>query len=170
MHTISINAYGKAVICIMSMLLLTACTAEDEATKVSTDIAALQKIVNLPLTPVSAKWELFGTPEYTGGVPGPTDVVTLIAELAPVDEAAFAAQAPAGKVWIAPESARPWLTQSFHSMLEENKNRTVDLSTNTHCRSFNATLKQTGKPVSGFACSDAGKLLVYLTISDYSHS
>lgn len=158
----------KAAACVLFMLLCTGCSGKDEVSKVSTDVAALQKIVKLDFTPTSARWETFGTPEYIGGVPGSTDFVTLIAELTPFDESAFTARASAGKVWIAPESARPWLSNPFHSMLYKYKNVTIDLSEHANCRPFNATLKKTGKQVSGFACSKAGKLLVYLTIADNS--
>ena len=165
-----INVLGKVAVCLLFMLFFSGCSMKDEVTKVSTDVAALQNIVNLDFTPTSAQWEIFGTPEYMGGVPGSTDFVTLIAELAPVDEKAFAAKSPAGKVWIAPESARPWLADPFHSMLDREKNMTIDISTHSDCRSFNTTLKQTGKNVKGFVCSNAGKLLVYLTIADNSQS
>lgn len=154
--------------CVLFMVLCTGCSKKDEVSKASTDVAALQKIVKLDFTPTSARWEIFGTPEYSGGVPGSTDFVTLIAELAPSDEKTFAARAPAGKVWIAPESARPWLSNPFHSMLYKYKNVTIDLSEHANCRPFNATLKKTGKQVSGFACTNAGKLFVYLTIADNS--
>lgn len=164
------NARDKGAACLLFMLFSPGCSMKDEVTKVSTDVAALQKIVHLDFTPTSARWELFGTPEYIGGVPGSTDFVTLIAELAPLDEKAFRASTPAGKVWIAPESARPWLAGPFHAMLDKNKNMTIDLSTHSDCRPFNATLKQTGKNVKGFACSNAGKLLVYLTLADNSQS
>ena len=170
MNTASIKARSKATVCVLSMAFLIGCTVKDDVAKVSTDVAALQKIVNLDATPRSAKWEIFGTPEYLGGVPGPSDFVTLIAELSPVDEQAIVEKEPAGTVWIAPESARPWLAEPFYSMLDKQKNTTVDLSTYPGCRSVNATLKQTGKPLKGFACSNAGKVLVYLTIADNSQS
>lgn len=158
----------KAAVCVLFILLSTGCSGKDEVSKVSTDVAALQKIVKLDFTPTSATWEVFGTPEYSGGVPGSTDFVTLIAELAPIDEKALVASTPAGKVWIAPESARPWLSNPSYSMLDKYKNVTIDLSAHANCRPFNATLKKTGKQVTGFACTNAGKLLVYLTIADNS--
>lgn len=160
------DAHGKVAASLLLMLFFSGCSIKDEASNVSTDVAALQKIVNLDFTPTSARWEIFGTPEYKGGVPGSTDFVTLIAELAPLDEKAFSDRWPAGKVWIAPESARPWLANPFHAMLDKNRNMTIDLATRSDCRLFNATLKQTGKSVKGFACSNAGTLLVYLTIAD----
>lgn len=170
MSSASINAHSKVMVCMVSMAYLIGCTVKDDVAKVSTDVAALQKIVNLDVTPRSAKWEIFGTPEHLGGVPGPSDFVTLIAELAPVDEQAYVAKGPAGTAWIAPESARPWLAKPFYSMLDKQKNTTVDLSTYTGCRSVNAILRQTGKSVKGFACSNVGKVLVVLTIADNSQS
>lgn len=143
---------------------------KEEASKVSTDVAALQKIVQLDFTPAAAKWEVFGTPEYIGGVPGSTDFLTLIAEVTPENPATFAARAPAGKIWIAPKSARSWLSDAFHAMLDKQKNTTVDLSTSVNCRALNANRKQTGEVVKGFACNEGGRMLVYLTLADNSKS
>ncbi len=137
---------------------------------VSTDVAALQTIVRLEARPASAQWEIFGTPEFTGWVPGPTDYVTLVAQLTPVDQQAFVKPASAAAVWIAPESARPWLAAPFRDLLEKRKNTTVDLSTLPQCRAVQTTLTRSGRPVRGLTCHAAGKILVYLTIADNSPS
>jgi hypothetical protein len=154
--------------CAMSLACLSSCTMKDHAAGMSTDVGALQKIVRLDMVPASVKWERFSTPEYTGGVPGPTDFVTLVAELTPPGKIAHGTVAPLGKIWIAPKSARPWMAASSHALLDKLQNSTVDLSQYTHCRAVQATLTQTGQPVKGFACNDADKLLLYLTIADYT--
>lgn len=52
----------------------------------SSDVAAFHQLVELDLPAKSVRWEVFGTPEYSIGVPGPTDFVTLGAELPVVDQ------------------------------------------------------------------------------------
>ena len=117
---------GIRVLCATFFLL--GCNMKDEVSKVSSDLAALRNVVNFDIKTKSTRWEVFGTPEYTGGVPGPTDFVTLIAEIEPEDQKFFEIMPPTGEVWIAPEAARPWLSSTFRSMLEGNKNTTVNLS------------------------------------------
>ena len=143
---------------------------KNEATKVSINANDLQKIVNLDLAQRSVKWEMFGTPEYSGGVPGPTDFITLIVEVTPGNDEWESTAPSTGSVWIAPESPRSWLSGQFYSMLEKQRNSTLDLSKTAHCRSIQTTLRQTGEPVKGFECVDSGKKLIYLRIADYSRS
>jgi len=151
-----------------AILFATGCTGKDESIRFSTDIVALQEMVVFDSVPRSAKWEVFGTPEYTGGVPGPTDYVTLIAEMPPIEAAAFNALPRAGTIWIAPETARAWLSDPFRTTLAQQKNATIDFSTNPHCRAMQATLRQSREVVSGFACAHADNMLVYLTIANYA--
>lgn len=137
---------------------------------VSTDITQLQKLVDFGAAPTPGKWEIFATPEYTGGVPGPTDYLTLIAELTSFDKKAFLANPQAEEIWIAPESARPWLSENFRRMLTKQKNLVVDFSKNEHCRSLPARLKETSEKVKGLICEDGGSTMIYLRIADYSKS
>lgn len=141
---------------------------KDDTTKVSDDSVGLRNLVELELPIKTVRWEVFGTPEYTGGVPGPTDYITLIAEVSPADQKTFEARQETGTVWIAPESARPWLTERFRLMLSTHRNTTVDLSRAFNCRRFEARIKTTGKIADGFICNDSGRSLVYLTLASYS--
>jgi hypothetical protein len=141
---------------------------KDESPRLSTDIAAFHKLIEIDITGNSVQWEAFGTPEYTVGVPGPTDYITLIAEVEPADQSSLDMKEQTGKVWIAPESARPWLSSSFRSMLENNKNTEINLSSKFPCRKIQATLRKTSKPIDGFICIDAGKMLIYLTLDDFT--
>ncbi|MYN18397.1 hypothetical protein GTP81_16725 [Rugamonas sp. FT107W] len=139
---------------------------EDHAPGVSDKLSALREVVNVQIPATSARWEAFGTPEYKGGVPGPTDFTTLIAELQPADGAWFAAQnETAGTSFIAPEAARPWLSEPFRHLLAEHKNTTADLSALRDCRPYATTLKKSGSPVQGFVCGGDRRLLLYLTLS-----
>jgi len=78
----------RRVLLALSMLLtcLPGCSNDESNKKVSSSTAELQSIVDIPPSIQSIRWEIFGTPEYHGGVPGPTDFVTLEAEVDGIDE------------------------------------------------------------------------------------
>ncbi|MBV6319330.1 hypothetical protein [Duganella violaceipulchra] len=139
---------------------------EDHTSSVSDNLSALREVVNIQIPATSARWEIFGTPEYKGSVPGPTDFTTLIAELQPADGAWFASQKEtADASFVAPEAARPWLSEPFHRLLAEHKNTTADLSALRDCRRYATTLKQSGSPVQGFVSGGDRHLLLYVTLS-----
>lgn len=155
--------YSRAALGLVLSLLLSGCS-RDSPPGVSDNLAQLRAVIELQVPTKSARWEVFGTPEYKGGVPGPTDFVTLIAELELEKTWINQGMALTGHTYIAPEAARPWLSDGFRIMLEENRNTTSDLSSKANCRKFNTTLKKSARPVEGFACESAGKILVYLTL------
>jgi hypothetical protein len=135
--------------------------------KPSRDIAAFHDLVETSLRPSSVRWETFGTPEYSGGVPGPTDYVILVAEVEPpMDREKFLALPQTGGIWIAPEAARPWLSEEFRAILEKTTNQTLDLSTAFNCRKYQGREKKTSSAVEGFVCNGATRSLVYLTLLD----
>jgi hypothetical protein len=138
---------------------------ERETGRSSNDVAAFRKLVKVDVAVESVRWEIFGTPEYTGGVPGPTDYVKLVAEVAPSEQKKFQSRPKTGEVWIAPEAARPWLAKEFRSLLDKHADTSTDLSSTSNCRRFEARIRKTGKAVSGFICDSSGKSLVYLTLS-----
>lgn len=137
-----------------------------EAPRVSDDLAALRDTVAIPAGATSARWEIFGTPETTGGVPGPTDYFTLIAELQP-------ALAPGVKsvgvqrdeMPVMPEAARPWLSDGFRALMEQNRNARLRLAAHKNCRAYQTTVRKSGRLVQGFLCTDGGRTLVYLDVT-----
>ncbi|MYN04513.1 hypothetical protein GTP41_20690 [Pseudoduganella sp. DS3] len=151
------------VIC--SSLALSACKDDDAKPPQSEDAAALGAIISIEFPIKSARWDVFGTPEYSGGVPGPTDYITLMAELEPADNWFASLKEPTGTTAVVPEAARPWLTSSFRGLMEKSRNSNVDLSSHADCRKYATTVKKSGRPVQGFVCNDDGKLLMYLTLS-----
>jgi hypothetical protein len=157
--------HGAMIACMFAIILLSGCRSTGNIGNFSADTAALQRIVAFDFTPQSAKWEVFGTPEYTGGVPAPTDYLTLVVELSPIARTAFDAMPRAKTVWIAPEAPRVWLSGPFLSMLEKEKNTTVDFSVRPDCRALKAIRGQSGKVVNGLLCTHADKMLVYIMIS-----
>jgi hypothetical protein len=138
--------------------------------KPSSEMAAFRELVQLDVPIKSVKWEIFGTPEYSGGVPGPTDYITLIAEVESSDDDGVQQGQPTGVVWIAPEAARPWLTEGFREMLAKNRGNDADLSSAYKCRRLQAKIKKDKTPVYGFICSDSGKSLIYLTLQENTAS
>ncbi|WP_426212624.1 hypothetical protein [Massilia sp. TWP1-3-3] len=137
--------------------------AADKDDAVSRDMRELQQVIKISVPAQAIKWEIFGTPEDKGaGAPGPTDYMTLVAEVTAPDSSWMEhLKDNAGKVWIAPESARPWLSQYFQTLLKTaNKN----LTNWTHCKKYQVELTKTGKLVDGFACEHEGLLLIHVLL------
>jgi hypothetical protein len=127
-------------------------------------------LIEIDVAVESVRWEIFGTPEYTRGTPGPTDYVTLIAEVEPSEQEKFQTRPRAGEVWIAPEAARPWLAKEFRTLLEKHAGNATDLSSMSKCRVHRAKIEKNGKPINGFICNGSEKSLIYLTLSDETGS
>jgi hypothetical protein len=163
-----IKAMRKKMSSLTFMLITTVFSSGCDMTneKSSNDIAALRNLVETDLAPRSVHWEVFGSPEYTGGVPGPTDYFVLVAEVEPDDHDRLQTRPRVGKVVIVREAARPWLTEGFRAMLAKHKDSVIDVSIMPDCRKFEAIVKKTAEPVEGFICSDRGKSLIYLILSD----
>jgi hypothetical protein len=161
-------AISAVCISVMGVLVLFFTSTDDASARVSTDLQALRNIIAFDIPAQAVTWEVFGTPEYRGGVPGPTDYLTLIAELAQVEGSAAFPSEPAGRQTVMPEAARPWLSNNSRTFLEKIKSSDTDPLTQSHCHKLQTTTKKTGAPVMGFICRDAQKTLIYLTIADFT--
>lgn len=167
------KALVATVAAALAAILLAGCAPDK--TGPSDSLPELRKIVAIALPARQIKWEVFGTPEYTGGVPAPTDFVTLVAELEPVHDAlppAELAMPPAepgtdDKAYIVPEAARPWLSAPFRAWLQEHRNQAVHLPAGP-CSAYRTTISKSGRPVAGFLCRSEGRMLIYLTLSSDS--
>ena len=154
-----------AILVTAAVLCVSGCSAQDKKLKASNDIKELQQLVDMPVNLKSARWEMFGTPEYDGGVPGPTDYMTLVAEIEPTANAdIFASGTNGTSVYVVPEAARPWLSSPFRSILEKNRNANIDFATTAGCHTYDTKVKTSGREVSGFACEKSGKVLLYLSL------
>jgi hypothetical protein len=133
----------------------------------NTSLAELNEMVYVGIPAKSVRWQAFGTPEYLGGVPGPTDYITLVAELAPADKAWFdkVARTP-GQVVVMPEAARRWLSPGFRAMLAKHAGRAPDIASMPACRRHSAAITRSGRVVDGFVCWSPESSLLYLTLSD----
>jgi hypothetical protein len=167
MTLLEINLRGRSTVAALftSIVLLGGCSMEDTQTKVSSDAKALQDLIDVPVTLKSAKWEMFGTPEYKGGVPGRTDYMTLIAEIVPIENIEkFTSGANDKIVYIVPEAARPWISDQFRTALEKNANSNINLTTIPGCHIYDTRVKKSGRVINGFACEKSGHVLLYLSI------
>lgn len=144
---------------------LTACTMDDDKKPgVSNDISALRAFVDIPASVRSGQWEIFGTPEYTGGVPGPTDYMTLIAALEmPASQTVGESGNQDWKKSLVPEARRPWLPEYFRSLLAQHKNDPINATT-PGCALYRTSIKQSGRPVKGFICRHGDQALIYLSL------
>ena len=148
---------------LLLMILLIGCES-DSRNKVSANVADFKDLVLPDYSISSIRWEVFGTPEHVGGVPGPTDYVTLIAAIhstAPI-------QLNAGTIWLVPEAARPWLTPRFRSLFNRYRNTSVKLSSLPRCYPLRGILKKSGRQVDGFGCNEANRSVIYLTLVKYA--
>jgi hypothetical protein len=150
-------------------ILITGCNVTNEQ-GYSDDLHQLRTKVELDINPRDIRWEIFGTPEHSGGVPGPTDFITLIAEVPTLEQAIFETRASSGVVWVAPEAARPWLSDDFKQILRKYRNKSVDLSSMRNCRVARGKLKKTGHSAEGFICNGPTKAMIYLTLAEPSES
>lgn len=156
---------ARSIAVAISVLLIGGCNmfAADKNESVSRDIGALQQIVKISITARETKWEIFGTPEDKGGgAPGPTDYKTLVAEISPTDPTWISRLTDdVGKVWIAPESSRPWLSPYFQTLLRKPG---ADLSKMDRCKKYQVQLTKTGEFVDGFVCAHEGLLLIHVKL------
>jgi hypothetical protein len=166
----NLRVRGVVIVFLASLMLCTlfGCQIEAEKTNASSDANAFNKIFALDVAFESITWEMFDTPEYTGGIPGPTDFVTLVAQIEPPNDAKFEDRPLGVSIWIAPESSRPWLDMDFRNFLERSKSKTIDISRKEDCRKLTGILRRTSKPINGFMCKSGKKILVYIKVADYT--
>lgn len=135
----------------------------------STSLSGFEELLDTDIPASTVTWETFGTPEYTGGVPGPTDYITLVAEISLAPDRSFSGTGDlARQVHIVPEAARAWLSPSYRTMLDKYKNQAADLPSTYGCRTYTARLRKSGEAVRGFICPHKSTLLLYLTIQEPS--
>ena len=151
--------------CFRSRFCVSGCSPEGKKIKASDDVKALQQLIDMPADLKSARWEMFGTPEYDGGVPGHTDYMTLVAEIeSGTNTENFKSGTNDKSIYIVPEAARPWLSSQFRNVLEKNKNANIELATEAGCHVYGAKIKGSGRAVNGFSCEKSGKVLLYLSL------
>ena len=148
------------------LLTLAGCHVNSSEQQPSRDLTALQAKVKIDLPIRSATWDIFGTPEYKGGVPGPTDLQTLVAEfiLTDPDFEAHTKLERAAEFFVAPESSRVWMSPGFRKMMGDVRNSTEDMGKAYGCFQYEASLAHSGSAVNGFMCVSGDRALLYLAL------
>lgn len=152
---------------LFNLILLAGCDIRNYP-KESRDVEAFKNLITLEFPVTNIQWEIIGTPENTIGVPGPTDYVSLVAEIEPVNEGIFTSLSPNKKIWIASKAARPWMDENSRTFLTKNKNTVIDVSAMENCRTISAKLTKSNTPVTGVICRNKNKMLMHITIADYT--
>lgn len=156
----------KLIIPLIFLMSLVGCNVSKSDQTPSRDLTALQAKIKINLPVQSASWEVFGTPEYKGGVPGPTDLQTLIAEIV-LKDSDFKSHHRLALVsdhFVAPESARFWLSPIFREILDQVRNSTENMGRAYGCFQYETSLIESGRPVAGFLCVSGNRALMYLTL------
>lgn len=143
---------------------LIGCDARNQA-KYSSDINTFRELIVLDFDFKSVRWEVFTTPEYVDGIPGPTDYVTLIAEIEASDLSSFQGQPEHGSVWIVPRAGRPWLSKKFFDFLDSYANKKMELPAKFLCRKIRSQSKKATRIIEGIACTDSKHILLYMDLS-----
>lgn len=133
------------------------------APQVSTDLAGFQQKVQLPFVVAAVQWEVFGTPEYTGGVPGPTDLVTFMAVVQLPTRPHLPPASP--EAFVAPGSARAWLPTAWQPLVRRMAARQQVGPDAAACGQFSARMRQSGRPITGVLCARGQEALVWWTLS-----
>lgn len=159
------NRFRSCITLAIIGMIFSGCSTDDNKNNTSEDVGALKAIVQIPGETTSVRWEIFSTPEYTGGVPGPTDYMTLVAELN-ADDRLWAALPNEGTahVNIVPEAARPWLSNDLRLLLERSKNANLTVSNKNDCKPYATRMTKTGRQVNGFICKGTNRLLLYMMV------
>jgi hypothetical protein len=149
----------------LSLALVAACTSHQN--RPSTSIAALRNLIDITLDIKHVQWEVFNTPEDSRGVPGPTDYVTLVAEITPSERGSPNGGVPRTKpICIVPNAARPWMDRRFRPLASACLGGSNEISGGNHCYPMQVKLKKTKQPAAGLICHEREKALLYVTLTD----
>jgi hypothetical protein len=146
-------------------ILLTACIPKEDQDKSSTDIRALCDLIDLQFPYTGARWEIVATPEYEGGIPGPTDYMTLLAEIGPRDDQRFNALPMAEPLRALPNSARSWMNAESRTLLNTTS---TALHHHPECRTITGILTRSRKTATGHLCTSRDRMLLYMVVVDYT--
>jgi hypothetical protein len=131
----------------------------------STDLKALAEIIDLRIPAIEGRFEILGTPEGSGMVPGPTDYMTLVAELKSLDTGASSSNASFPNIWLVPNASRPWLSDRFQQFLKQYSNKKFPPGI-AGCSVISTTLVKSGRQAYGFKCINENKVLIYVPLTE----
>jgi hypothetical protein len=155
----------KFLVYVPLLALHAGCTENERGP--SNNMAELVDYIQVAMPLSDGQWEIVRTPEHNRGVPGPSDFVTLIAEVSPVDDRKFKEMSiPAGKQFVVPEASRKWLSSKFRSMLHERRSKYGELPAALNCKKYETTIRKSKRKVEGFICQDGRAYLLYILLDD----
>jgi len=131
--------------------------SEDE--DVRTDMGELQEYLTLDQPINEVKWEIFGTPEWSHGLPAPTDYISIVIS-APLTPNIKLKNTTRGRLFSTINSARPWLSSievkimKMSSTYGTNKDK-------FNCAERKYFSKNTDTFVIGFECITEDRYLAY---------
>jgi hypothetical protein len=151
---------------IWPLLILCSCDEPKVKPISSTNVAALQALIAIPISIKAVRWEVFRYPEETEGfLPNNYESTTLVAEISPPDPKWLEEKnKPIEINWTSRNAVRPWLTPTSQAILAT---KSLDL-TKHKCKHFSTTLVRSTKPVTGFTCESDGQVLLYLLLDEQS--
>jgi len=158
----------RILVVVVLATLLTGCVSKEDQDKSSTDIGALKDLIDLQFPYTSARWEVVATPEYKGGIPGPTDYMTLLAEIGPRDDQRFSALPMAELLRALPNSARSWMNAESRTLLNTSNTTLTGLRHHLECRTIKGILTRSRKMVTGYLCTSGDRMLLYMVVVDYT--
>jgi hypothetical protein len=132
----------------------------------SNDVQEMHRLLKLPLSMRSARWEVFTYPDSSNGLlPDNYESTTFVAEISPMDATWFSNSAKEIEInWTSPNAARSWLTESSRKILSDES---LDLKSHK-CSHFATELVKNNRAVDGFVCESAGQVLLYLLLDEKS--
>lgn len=151
-------------------VLLAWCNSFEDPEQSSTDIDALKKLINLQFPYTSARWELVPTPELSGAVPGPTDYITLVAEIGPHNDQEFSSLPMAELFHPIPNTARSWMNAESRSLLSTSNAASSGRPQHSDCRNVTGILMRSSRTVTGHLCPSADRMLLYMVVVDHTIS
>lgn len=159
----------KAIVSTATLLtLLAGCSPQENQKKSSTDVDGLKKLITLPFPYTNARWELFATPEDDGGIPGPTDYITLVAEIGPRNDQQFNSLPRAPLFRALPNAARSWMNAASRRLLNSLHAPNAELSHHPDCRMVAGLIKRSSRAVTGYLCTSEDRLLLYMVVVDHT--
>jgi hypothetical protein len=158
----------KRILALMLLTALTACSKDTENKLYSNELLALKKVVAIPNEVLSAKWEIFRSPEYAN-IPGPSDFVALVAQIE-IKDGSFLTRpsVDAKEEYIVPQASRPWLSKEFKTLMAKHQNSRIEISQIGDCSPYSAKMTKGGRLVNGIACVSGNRYLIYLLLQSDS--
>lgn len=148
----------------LTALFLAGC-GMNSSSAMKTDVKELRSIIHIDAEISSARWEMFSTPESSEGG-GPTDFVSLVAEVRPPLNltAAPAGTAVLDSIFVVPGAARAWLSPASSAAISKMRNINVKPGDWPGCHRVEVKGAKSGRSLKAFACHQGDLSLIYVNL------